>query len=122
MKLDHFSIRTPELEATKDFFCDVLELTVGERPPFPFPGYWLYHADTPIVHLIATDNTPEEQTGTVDHLAFSGDGARFDEIAAKLRAESRVLREQTVPGMGLRQIFVAGPHGLVVELNFPPAD
>jgi catechol 2,3-dioxygenase-like lactoylglutathione lyase family enzyme len=38
MQLDHVSIRTPELDAMKDFFCEVLELAPGERPPFAFPG------------------------------------------------------------------------------------
>jgi len=121
MQLDHVSIRTPELDAMKDFFCDVLELAPGERPPFKFPGYWLYHDDKPIVHLIGTENAIDGDTGAVDHLAFAGDGARFEEIRDRLEAAGHAMRTQVVPGAGLRQIFVTGPLGVVVELNFPPA-
>lgn len=122
MKLDHVSIRTPELEAVREFFCDVLELTPGARPPFSFPGYWLYDGDTAIVHLIGSDGPePAPSTGAVDHLAFKGDGARFEEIVGRIEAAGHAYRTQAVPGAGLRQVFVTGPHGVVVELNFPPA-
>ena len=122
MKLDHVSIRTPELDAARDFFCEVLELEVGGRPPFTFPGYWLYDGGTAIVLLIGSDGpAPAASTGAVDHLAFKGDGARFDEIVSRIEAAGHPYRTQVVPGAGLRQVFVTGPHGVVVELNFPPA-
>jgi len=124
MKLDHFSVRTPELEAMKDFFVEVLELEVGERPPFKFPGYWLYDAEggPAIVHLIGGDEpVAQDNTGAVDHMAFKGDGAHYDAILGNLDRMDLTYRCQTVPGAGLRQIFVTGPHGVVVELNFPPA-
>lgn len=38
-KLDHYSIRTLQLEETRDFYVDVLGLSVGDRPDFDFPGY-----------------------------------------------------------------------------------
>ncbi|MBT6095664.1 MAG: glyoxalase [Rhodospirillaceae bacterium] len=124
MKLDHYSVRTNELDAVKDFFCDVADLQPGDRPPFKFPGYWLYDAETgaAIVHLIGIDNTPGDSTGAADHMAFTGDGARYDAIAEKVLALPYPHEMRTVPGRGLRQIFVTGPHGLVVELNFPPPD
>ncbi|MDD9878407.1 MAG: hypothetical protein OXR84_13290 [Magnetovibrio sp.] len=123
MQLDHFSVRTPDLDAVRDFFVDVLELHVGDRPPFKFPGYWLYDAGggPAIVHLIGTDKAPGDDTGAVDHMAFKGEGARYDEISAKIERLDYPSERRTVPGAGLRQIFVTGPHGVVVELNFPPA-
>lgn len=122
MKLDHFTIRTTELDNTRDFFCEVLELEIGERPPFKFPGYWLYHGGKPVVHLISLDgDAPSENTGAIDHIAFGGDGERYDEILAKLDKGPWEYRSQTVPGAGLRQLFVTGPHNVVIELNFPPA-
>lgn len=123
MKIDHFSVRTDDLENVRDFFCHVAELTPGDRPPFSFPGYWLYdrETDAPIVHLIGTDNPLADDTGAADHIAFTGDGARYDEIAERIQSLPYPHELRTVPGMKLRQIFVTGPHGLVVELNFPPA-
>ena len=40
--MEHFTIRAADLEATKNFYCDVLGMEVGERPAFKFPGYWIY--------------------------------------------------------------------------------
>jgi catechol 2,3-dioxygenase-like lactoylglutathione lyase family enzyme len=50
--LNHYTIRVRDLEETKDFYCNVVGLTVGERPPLPFPGYWLYCGGVPVVHLV----------------------------------------------------------------------
>ena len=44
-QLDHCSIRTALLEETRKFYVDVLGLTVGPRPDFPFPGVWLYRGE-----------------------------------------------------------------------------
>ena len=37
--LQHFTIEPSDLERTKDFYCDVLGLENGDRPPLDFPGY-----------------------------------------------------------------------------------
>ena len=46
LSLNHFSIRTYDLEACRRFYADLLGLVVGPRPDFPFPGLWLYAGDT----------------------------------------------------------------------------
>jgi catechol 2,3-dioxygenase-like lactoylglutathione lyase family enzyme len=45
--LQHYTIEPSDLERTKDFYCDVLGLENGDRPPLDFPGYWLYSGGTP---------------------------------------------------------------------------
>ena len=50
--LNHYTINVRDLEATKNFYTDMVGLTVGDRPPLAFPGYWLYCGDVPTVHLI----------------------------------------------------------------------
>ena len=50
--LNHYTIKVRDLERTKDFYQDIVGLSVGERPPLPFPGYWLYCGNVPTVHLI----------------------------------------------------------------------
>ena len=42
--IDHYTVLTNDLEATKRFYCDFLGLKDGPRPPFTFPGAWLYAA------------------------------------------------------------------------------
>ena len=140
MTLNHFSIRTLDLEACERFYCGLLGLVSGPRPPFPFPGLWLYAGDTAqwsnaAVHIIGIDpNDPEglkqylgdrdeaslQGTGSVDHLAFFATG--LAEMLARLQAQAVPYRERTVPLLGLHQVFVDDPNGVVIELNYPTAE
>lgn len=130
-RLDHYSIRTTDLETTRDFYVDVLGLVDGDRPPFPFPGYWLYVGDRPVVHLIGIDaddpsglidymgeDRKEAFTGSgaVDHVAFNGED--IDEQRERLKKLGIEIRERDVPNMPLQQIFLQDPNGITVELNF----
>jgi len=137
MSLNHYSIRTAELAACEVFYCHVLGLQVGPRPPFPFPGLWLYAGDTAVwanavVHIIGIDpNDPEgltqylgeraesglHGTGVIDHVAFSATG--LADTMARLALHGVPCRERSVPLLRLHQVFVDDPNGVVVELNFP---
>ena len=46
--LDHFNVVTSDLEASRRFYVRVLGLREGARPPFDFPGAWLYCADAAV--------------------------------------------------------------------------
>lgn len=131
-RLDHFSIRTTDVEGTRDFFVRVLGLTNGERPPFKFPGAWLYCGDKDVIHIIGID--PNDKSGLVDYLgdrgaaALTGTGAidhlafMAEDIKAvrdRLKAEGIATREREVPLLGVRQIFLEDPNGVTIELNFP---
>ncbi len=77
--LNHFTINVRDLEATKDFYTDIVGLEVGDRPPLAFDGYWLYCGGVPTVHLIYNrkGDTPIEGTpgtGRLDHIAFASTG------------------------------------------------
>jgi len=136
-QLNHFSIRTTNLEATRRFYIEVIGLTEGPRPPFPFPGVWLYLGDhgsfeNAMVHVIGIDPSDPEGlkrylgdrdpstlrgTGSVDHIAFFATGvSEMRERLVRLGVEHR---ERTVPSLGLHQIFVNDPSDVVIELNFP---
>lgn len=130
--LDHCAIRTGDLAATRDFFVDVLGLEDGDRPPFAFPGHWLYCAGRPVVHLIALDTEgsagPADNTGgdrdvalagsgAVDHLAFAA--ADLEGLRARLKEKGIKSREREVPDLALHQIFVVDPNGITIEINFP---
>jgi catechol 2,3-dioxygenase-like lactoylglutathione lyase family enzyme len=51
--LQHYTIEPSDLERTRNFYCDVLGLENGYRPPLDFPGYWLYSGGV-AVHLMGT--------------------------------------------------------------------
>ena len=140
LQLNHFSIRSLDLPACQRFYCDVLGLAVGPRPPFPFPGLWLYAGDTAhyanaVVHIIGIDRSDPaglkqylgdrseaslQGTGAVDHLAFFSTGLAT--TLARLREHGVPFRERTVPVLDLHQVFADDPNGVVIELNFPAAE
>lgn len=130
--LDHFSIRTADVPGTRDFYVRVLGLRDGERPPFKFPGAWLYSGDKAVIHLIGIDSPVDAKridrpdasavprqhdTGAVDHLAFMG--TDIEGVRNRLRQAGVPTRESEVTHLGLRQIFVKDPNGVTIEINFP---
>jgi catechol 2,3-dioxygenase-like lactoylglutathione lyase family enzyme len=110
---DHINIRSTDLEATRDFLVRLLGLVDGYRPPFDFPGHWLYLGNTPIIHTSGL-TTPNPH-GWVDHIAFAG--FDFETEKARLEREGFSYVEAGIPGTGIRQLFVNGPDGLKVELQ-----
>lgn len=134
-KLAHYSIRTTDLEKSRQFYTQVLGFREGFRPPFNFPGIWLYNgddeADFGVVHIIRIDpndpegliaylgdkGVPQTGTGTVDHIAFLATG--LEQFWAKLRDAGYAWRDRTVPSLGLHQVFVEDPSGVTIEVNFP---
>lgn len=129
--LQHYTIEPVDLEATKDFYVDVLGLTVGDRPPLNFPGYWLYSGGVATVHLLGPREPREgivvrpagvrmENTGRLDHIAFGATGLAG--VRERIRKNNVKFREQVLPRLGATQIFLHDPDGVGVEINFPPEE
>ncbi len=119
--LSHINFRAPRplLDELKDFYCDVVGLEIGARPPFPGFGYWLYAGGLPIVHLYETqpsDTSPVAAVTTFDHIAFDCSG--MQEIEQRLQARKVKYRLAVVPASNQTQIFLRDPAGNRVELNF----
>ena len=140
-KLSHYSIRTLDLEATRRFYTEVLGFSVGPRPPFKFPGLWLYNGshdsyDNAVVHIIGIDpNDPQGLkdylgdrdtaslqggTGTFDHIAFAATG--LESMLQQLKKKNVPHRERAVPNLNLHQVFLDDPSGVVIELNYPATE
>jgi catechol 2,3-dioxygenase-like lactoylglutathione lyase family enzyme len=117
--IDHYTILTDDLPATRRFYCDLLGLSEGWRPSFDFPGAWLYAGGHPVVHVIAVDDCPHDGTGSVDHLAFKA-GGDMKALARKLEDAGFKVATRAVPGTSVWQLFCNDPSGVKVELNFPP--
>ena len=124
-QLSHYAIRTSDLDASRWFYCEVLGLTVGPRPPFSFPGLWLYQGDhgsyhNAVVHLIDTDAGDASrgaETGMFDHIAFMASDVAA--MRARLQTLGVPYRQREVPVLGLQQLFVHDPDGIKIELNYP---
>jgi catechol 2,3-dioxygenase-like lactoylglutathione lyase family enzyme len=52
--LDHYNVSTRKLNETVQFYEGVLGFMNGPRPPFNFPGAWLYSAGHPVLHCTST--------------------------------------------------------------------
>ena len=119
MHIDHVNISMPPelLREVRDFYCEVLGLTVGPRPNFSRPGYWLYSEGRAIIHLIESrDHFPGEKQGCFDHFALQASG--FTEAIEKLEAAGTRYKVSHVPDAGISKIFCHDPAGIRVELNF----
>ncbi|MEZ5843495.1 MAG: VOC family protein [Hyphomicrobiaceae bacterium] len=119
-KLDHVNVRTANVDGMTAWYERVLGMRSGVRPPFPFPGAWLYTGDQPAVHLVGVRETPAGTDPKVEHFAFQAQGlAAFEKRLADLgeRFERRV-----VPGFGIVQINVWDPDGNHIHIDFAPAE
>ena len=129
--LQHYTIEPSNLEKTKKFYCEVLGLKDGDRPPLGFPGNWLYSGGVATVHLLGQRQPregivvrgPEKKwadTGRLDHIAFAA--SDLPAVRARLERTRVKFRETVVPRQGGTQIFLYDPDGVGIELNFPPEE
>jgi catechol 2,3-dioxygenase-like lactoylglutathione lyase family enzyme len=146
-RIDHYSIRTLDVEASRKFYTEILGLKVGPRPPFDFPGLWLYRGEPPIdldhadgnygiVHVMGVDrdnpqalidymggaepDTQQPDTGALDHVALAVTGRAS--MIERCHRNNVSYFERTVPAAGLHQVFIKDPNGVTIELNFPASE
>jgi catechol 2,3-dioxygenase-like lactoylglutathione lyase family enzyme len=132
-RFEHVLILSDRPEETRDFFVDVLGLKEGYRPPFPFPGYWLYLGTVPCIHLAGKMANAAQQyyleqkeqradggTGAIDHIAFVASDLKA--VKRKLKRHKLDLRERMVPEQNMVQVFFKDPNDITIELNFPLAE
>lgn len=118
MKLDHVNIRTSNLDKMTRWYVDVLGLTEGWRPPFQFPGTWLYAGDDAIVHIVAVETEPGSDPGDlkIEHFAIQGDN--LDALRSRLATSGTAVREVPVPGTTLLQLNIHDPDGNHIHVDF----
>ena len=117
--LDHYNVSTRKLQETVQFYQDVLGFVSGPRPPFNFPGAWLYSAGHPVLHLndiSQTDTQQRDDLGVIDHVAFASRG--FEATKQPLTSKGVPFRVNQVPNSSRWQIFLRDPNNVEIELNF----
>jgi catechol 2,3-dioxygenase-like lactoylglutathione lyase family enzyme len=139
-KLQHYNIRTTKWEETVTFYRNILGLKNG--PPMgrtELPPSWIYDdSGEAIIHLTRVDPSDPEKdyarisqyrggpdkrfpygfagSGSIDHVALSCEG--WDEVIERLKQFDVPYKENHIPNMNFRQIFVCDPNGITLELNF----
>ena len=121
IELAHYNFRLPRslMERVKDFYVDVVGLTVGERPPFQSFGYWLYAGEKDVLHLTEEAIDDPREVGshlTFDHVALGCTDWPTHE--ARLNVHGVAFTMDHVPIKNHRQIFFKDPAGNGVELIF----
>lgn len=118
LTLDHVNLRTARLAEMVAWYGETLGLVEGWRPPFPFPGAWLYAGDCAVVHLVGAERAPdaEESRLRIEHFALRGEGmAAFLERIERLGVPARVA---AVPGATLTQVNIHDPDGNHIHVDF----
>ncbi|MET0370233.1 MAG: VOC family protein [Sphingobium sp.] len=120
--LDHVNIRVADPDATMTFFIDILGMAVS-----PIRPTWITDtAGRPVIHVGSIDASyPTDEwrpfvgardSGAVHHVALGC--TDYDRVLARLCEHGLAHTTNDVPRATLRQIFVAEPGGVMLELNF----
>ncbi|MFO1080119.1 MAG: VOC family protein [Reyranellaceae bacterium] len=116
LSLDHWNIYCKDLAATVRFYERYVGLKDGDRPPFGFPGAWLYAGDKPILHLVSETDRTAHGSGAIDHVAINCADIRG--TIDQLKQDKVPFEVKKVPARPLQQVFVHDPDGVMIELNF----
>ena len=124
-EINHVNFRTDRdtMLKLRDFYCDILGLTVGKRVASTTYGYWLYIGSNDVVHLAEykmaqhTKRVPPQLNvhGTYDHVSFTC--TDMPAMEAHLSANNVPFTTRVLAN-SVRQINLKDPAGNGVELNF----
>lgn len=116
-KLDHVNIHTANVERMVEWYDRVLCMRAGFRPPFPFPGAWIYCGENAVIHLVGVAELPPQQRMLqLEHFAFNAVG--LQDFLARLEREKVPYDGRRVQGGGGVQINVRDPDGNHIHVDF----
>lgn len=132
--LEHYLLQVEDIEATKDWYVEVLGMRVGPHPDFRVPVYWLFIGDRDVLHIteggakvsekrlryLGQESQATRGSGVIDHVAFRATG--LAETIDHLERRGIDFKERQVDDQGLYQLFLLDPNGVKVELNFSNAE
>lgn len=124
--LDHINIIVADIDAAADFYSSLFGLERRDAPPplTPRNAQWMYDGDgRAIIHITSLDcpraydrDVAPGPTGSIHHVALRCSG--YEEMIGRLTARGLDHQLNLIDAIGLRQIFVEDPHGVLLELNF----
>jgi lactoylglutathione lyase len=112
-QLNHVAIHVADVERSRTFYRDMLQLESLPRPAFDFPGAWFRLGENQELHLIGRRGPVALMDGN-NHFAL-----RVDDMAAwqkhleQAGAEFRPMQQRPD---GAWQIFLRDPDGHFIEL------
>ena len=117
--LDHVNLRTTKLEELTRWYEEVLGLTNGDRPKFPFPGAWLYAGEQAVIHLVGIEG--EEGAGSdvalkLEHFSFRATGREAFET--RLRSRDERFEKFEIGQTGIVAYNLWDPDGNHIHVDF----
>src|SRR5512140_123072 len=124
-RIEHCLVVADDMEATRDWYCNVLGMEEGPHPDFGFPVYWLYLNGRDVVHigqsakhagesqknyLGRTSRNTGSGTGAIDHIAFRATGLAA--MMAQLRSRGIEFTERRAGNQARYQLFMVDPNGV----------
>jgi glyoxylase I family protein len=119
MKLDHVTIRTRDLQATRSFFLTLFDLEEGERPLaiHRIPGHWLYSEGHPLVHIIGSQGYGIDRAAeAIDHVGLRMKG--YADFRDKLDRLGIRYSTMDLADLQERRLFFRAPGGPLLEAVF----
>ena len=115
LALDHVNLLTDDPDGLAEWYETVLGLKRGPRPPFAFPGVWLYIGENPVVHLVLRSQKPGPNEGSMEHFALRAKGMKaFEE---RLTAKGVAFETAQVPETDIVQNNVYDPAGNHIHVD-----
>jgi catechol-2,3-dioxygenase len=119
--IGHYNLRLERalMEKVRDFYVQVVGMTVGPRPEVSIHGFWLYAGGQDVLHLAEEDVLDKRRSGsemTFDHVALNC--SDWPAHQRQLAAHSIHFVEERDPVIGRLQVFFRDPAGNGVELIF----
>lgn len=114
-RLDHVNIQARDGAAMVAFLETVLGAKEGFRPPFSRPGHWLYLDGVPAIHVDYPDRPDDFPQGIFNHVAFGI--YELEPVLERVKSTSYPYEMAGIPG-GVGQIFVVGPEGVKIEIQY----
>jgi catechol 2,3-dioxygenase-like lactoylglutathione lyase family enzyme len=132
--IDHYLLQVADMAATRDWYVRVIGLREGPHPDFKFPVCWLYANGKDVLHIAdGGANTSDNRkkylgqqsddtagSGVIDHVAFRASG--LADMIAHLDAQDVTYTKRRVDDQASFQLFLDGPDGVKIELNFNCAE
>lgn len=135
--IEHLLLMVDDVDATADWFVENIGMDRGHTPDFKVPVTWLYIGERDVLHIakVPTDGKAKRfqdrylggamsddrsGTGIIDHVAFRCTG--LPETIERLERNGAEFLQRQANDGDLYQLFITGPNGMRVELNFDAAE
>jgi lactoylglutathione lyase len=118
-ELNHVAIHVKDVQASCDFYGNVLRLKPLPRPAFTFPGAWFQLGEHQELHIIGEREEPVFSQNRGNHFALRVDD--LDEWERHLDGLKANHMPRKARPDGASQLFLRDPDGHVIELFTPPA-